>query len=294
MCGFSRGVWASFSALDLRGVQAIVVATDNLGAELDAGQIAASLGIPLIRAGRSRAHWNRAGRRPCGRGKGRLLPGMHVQRRRVGAPEQSGRAFLLGRISRCGCFRLPAHHGHAGAVFTGRVARRDGAPAARLGPGQAARRPIDQLQRLYAIDHATPLWKDEWTVRASMRPFASRQRENHFSLCTPMEMIKRGGGRAAIGQATLEVQGHTWVEAIHCCGSIRPVGRFVSSGAGVPCPVCGQPVLPTPFYEYPRVRSAVLGRSADMSFATIGAGQARWVIVRGPRGAVLLHEEDEP
>ncbi|HUT91335.1 MAG TPA: ThiF family adenylyltransferase [Thermoguttaceae bacterium] len=73
----------------------------------------------------------------------------------------------------------------------------------------------------------------------------------------------------------------TFVEQVACCGVPQPVRRFCEVGAVVArCSQCGQALRPQRFYSHRPTPAAVLATLVEEPLERLGARSAEWVVVR--------------
>lgn len=92
---------------------------------------------------------------------------------------------------------------------------------------------------------------------------------------------------------TFRVGEHPWVARGACaCDAEVPVERFVDEAAARPatCARCQSPIQPLPFHTFRDVPPAVLGAAFGRPLRRLGAGRARFVIVRAGDRAVLVRD----
>jgi hypothetical protein len=98
------------------------------------------------------------------------------------------------------------------------------------------------------------------------------------------------------GEVSVEVDDAWYVEREVCaCGTPQPTRRFDCGHAAtwVHCTRCRRPFLPHPFYRHRPVPAAILGPSIAQPLSSLGAGQARWVVLRRGTDAVLFLNPDQ-
>lgn len=96
---------------------------------------------------------------------------------------------------------------------------------------------------------------------------------------------------AAAGSALLAIDGRVFATAAACaCGTTVELGRFVAAaGARGVCAACGGELQPSPFHERPRVRLADL--AAQRPLADLGIPPGAAIVVREPDGrTTLVHD----
>lgn len=95
---------------------------------------------------------------------------------------------------------------------------------------------------------------------------------------------------AGFAPRSFEVDDYTFAERGGCgCPTTVPLGRFVTPGEGVEqCAACGCPIVGHPFYLHRPVPASAVEGALDRPLSSLGAGAARWAAVRGDDRAVLL------
>jgi len=85
----------------------------------------------------------------------------------------------------------------------------------------------------------------------------------------------------------------TFVEAAMCCGQAQPIGRFCNDGEPLArCSHCGSALGAQPFFSHRPVPAAVLSARLEEPLERVGAGGAKSVVVRCGGRSVFCHEED--
>jgi hypothetical protein len=77
------------------------------------------------------------------------------------------------------------------------------------------------------------------------------------------------------------------------CESSPPLRRFYfkGNGAGI-CNACGEEINLQPFFTHEMVPSSIVTEEMDRPLQEIGAASARWAVVRGRDNSVLIKAED--
>ncbi len=84
-----------------------------------------------------------------------------------------------------------------------------------------------------------------------------------------------------------------FVQGAACCGSLQPVQCFCRpNDAAAICLQCGAALRPQSYYSHRPVASAALGASLDRPLNQLGAGTPAWVLVRCNDRSVLCKEEE--
>lgn len=88
---------------------------------------------------------------------------------------------------------------------------------------------------------------------------------------------------------SLSVQGHRLTTLQACgCGPVTDVLRFFESASALVCPACNQNSQPHPFRTHDRVAGTLLAGIHSKSLGEMGAAKASFVLVRNHGRAVLL------
>ena len=94
------------------------------------------------------------------------------------------------------------------------------------------------------------------------------------------------------GEFSFLVDGLTYVDQVACCHSPQPVRRFSQPGGEVgKCSRCGSALRPQLFYSHRPTPAAILSGRIDWPLEQLGAGAAEWVVVQGNGRTVFCHEE---
>jgi hypothetical protein len=126
---------------------------------------------------------------------------------------------------------------------------------------------------------------------ADHTPFTEAAAPRPLEDCTLRQLAQavRPGGEGLIG-LTWTIENASFVEWGGClCDRRQRIGRFLASGehAGV-CKTCKSPVHPLPFYEHTTVPATLVLPWVDQPLASLGVRSPSWVIVRdGERAAFL-------
>ena len=115
--------------------------------------------------------------------------------------------------------------------------------------------------------------------------------------CTLRELTAAAGVGPAAGEGCLSfiMDRFAYAQLGTCgCAEERLLERFVVPGEGVEqCSVCGRAVTGNPFFLHRPVPVSVVEAVLDRPLRDLGAGAARWAVVRGADKAVLLLEAEE-
>jgi len=84
----------------------------------------------------------------------------------------------------------------------------------------------------------------------------------------------------------------TFAEQVVCCGVTQPVRRFCEPGAVVArCSQCGQALRPQRFYSHRPTPAAVLATLVEEPLERLGAESVEWVVVRSGGRSLLCRQE---
>jgi molybdopterin/thiamine biosynthesis adenylyltransferase len=270
----------------LADVDAVLLATDNLAAEVEVGQRCLWLGRPLLQASvhgdtlvaQVRFFRNAGGAGPCpacgfgpaewahlnrettfsceGRGAGPAAG------RTVAAPTRSV-SFLCSLAADLALVQLFCFALKLGAAPQDVVLEYC---------GYTQRTVLSPLRR----NAECPCDHSAWGHAAAPRPLAE---------CTPRELARAAGLGDDV--RSLAVGALPFIERGACaaCGREQEVGRFGAAGR---CGGCGGPVEAQPFYTHRALPAALLPPLLDRPLGELGAKQAHSALVRGPGGAVLV------
>jgi hypothetical protein len=110
---------------------------------------------------------------------------------------------------------------------------------------------------------------------------------------SPAELLNLAALSAEAGPVSFTVDGFNWMESGVClCPTPKPVRRFVPIGrkqAGR-CAKCKSPILPQPLYAHRNVAAALLGAALKKRLGTLGAAQARSVLVSNGDSSTLFRD----
>jgi molybdopterin/thiamine biosynthesis adenylyltransferase len=271
----------------------VMLATDNLGVEVDVGQRALNNGVPLVQASvageflvaQIRFCGNADDDSPClACGFGPAEWG-HVHQETVfscqggeydeARQQPANRAATRSTSSLCSTaadLAMTQMIRHLGGI---------GVPV------------VDTLLEWCGYTHATKITALKKNIHCPCehRRWNRYQTQRALSTYTPLELanIALGHVRSEDG-VSLTIDRLQFCEVGVCthCAARQPVEKFVARllGAGT-CPVCGGAVDGLPFHTHRPVPLAVLGKSADRPLRELLERMPNSVIVRGPNTAVL-------
>jgi len=269
----------------------VVLATDNLAAEVETGRRCLRLGRPLVQASvhgetlvaQVRFFANRDGAGPCpvcafGDREWTLL---HQQTRfSCEGPDHPRPAPLPAQAPTMSMSFLCSLAADLAMV---QIVRR------LLGLGAAVE---DTVLEHCGYTHRTstaPLRRNP-ECRADHTPLAQATAPGPLEECTLRELA------AAVRPGTKEPRGFSWtiekasfVEWGGCFCGRRRIERFVSEGeGGGRCDVCGSPVHPDPFYRHATVPWKLARPWIDQPLASLGVRSPAWVIVHDGERASWL------
>jgi molybdopterin/thiamine biosynthesis adenylyltransferase len=281
----------------LAGASFVLLASDNLRAEVDVSQRALELGLPIIQASvygptltaqvRAVASGER-GEGPC------LACGFN-----------SHEWAALDRGTRFSC---------AGDAGSRGSALRAGAPTASLPHlcGIAAdlafieltrravgitdageSRIVDYQGYTHKITSSPLVRRPECPLehaRSRLLPAAS-----DLGATTPRAVLRDAGyGNVDPRRVTLGIEGHRYLTLVACrCDKHERIGCFVADGASAgTCARCGVERKPHPLHVHEAVPVKALERALDRTLSSLGAPGARTVRVRGDDGVVCFHRSE--
>jgi len=111
------------------------------------------------------------------------------------------------------------------------------------------------------------------------------------------ELAQAAGCAEDNGPVLFRVGEHHWVTRGACaCAADAPVGRFVGEAAPRPisCAQCHSLIQPLPFHTFRDFPAPVLGAAFGRPLRRLGAGRARYVLVRAGDRAVLVRDAAAP
>ena len=291
-----EGPFRSMDGAVMAGSDVVVLATDNLSAEVEVGRWARRLAIRLVQVAlhgetcvvQVRTLTNATGG-PC-----------------LACSYTSGEWSLLSQERVFSCSGRETDTATSHLVPTHAIS-----PLCALGAGMAA------LAVTRLVLQVGPPWRDEvveyagYTDRTTRSPltrnpacpcehavWSARQVAGPLGSWTLRGLADAAGVRGPIeadGGVAFEVGGCSYREAIACCGAVRPVGRFVRDGASGPrCPSCGRDAGPQPYLSHSRVEAERLGAALDRRLRAFGPARPAWVAAHTPTGTTLIRPEARP
>lgn len=109
------------------------------------------------------------------------------------------------------------------------------------------------------------------------------------------EIAQRAGfdGASLPDDLSFLVDDLTFVERVVCCGVPQPVRRFGRPDAAVVarCSRCGKALRPQPFYSHRPTPAAVLAALVDEPLERLGAEGAEWIVVRSGGRSLFCRQE---
>lgn len=274
------------------GVNLVVMAPDNLLAEVETGQRCLHEGIPLVHAAvhgatliaQIRFFGNTDGQGPC--------PG-------CGYGQQEWDQLSQQVQFSCEGARL----GHSAHKITAQPTRSISslcAMAADLAVNQILRfvlglgKPVQDT----VLDYCgytncgvTSRLARKADCRLDHTRFARAEAEPPLYLRSLSELGRVAGFSADNGPLTFAVEDSKWVESGSCgCPTPSAARRFVAEEAGEAgrCRECHAAIRISPFRTYQTVTAAMVGRSMDKPLTALGARRARFVLVRQGDRACLV------
>lgn len=277
-------------------VDLVVMATDNLAAEIEVGERCLRQRVPLVQASvhgdtlvaQARYWGNRTGSGAC--------------------PCCAYADSEWSMVSRQTAFRCGGPDGHP-------VREADVAATMSVSPLCALASDMAMMQVLRHVLHLGPPLEDSvteycgFTQRTMVSPLVRNPdcRADHVVWRT-VPVAGRLAARS-LRQLALAALGEDpppadlaftvgddllFVERVDCCGWPQTIRRFCAEGAPVAgCPRCGAALEPQSFYSHRPVSAATLGALVDRPLRRLGAASAREVVVHYDGQAVLCQEEEE-
>jgi hypothetical protein len=283
------------AAEELTDLDYLLLATDNLQAELTTSELSRQLGIPLIQASvdgatlvaQIRTLANSVESGPC-----------------LGCGFNRAEWDYLNSGAKFSCEGYYEGEQHAATAMVTRSTSSLCSIAADLSNMQLLRRAgglgksvDDTVLEYCGFTHKTvvsPLPRREDCVCVDHRPWRRRSVAGRLSHRSPGELVE-----AALGfsddLATIRVRGDWFTERAACstCGP-RPVRRFVNWRQDPPaCDNCGRPLAREPFFAHRPVLLEALGQCAERPLVEACDLPVRSVVVQGRGETVLLVQEAE-
>jgi molybdopterin/thiamine biosynthesis adenylyltransferase len=279
--------------LDFAAADLVVMATDNLAAEVEVGQRCNHLCQPLLQASvygdmlvaQVRFWRNRDGSGPCPRcgfgGEEEELLNRQTRFRCGGDGPQTPKqdmpptmsvSFLCASAADLAMMHLLRLVLGLGAAITDGVVEYC---------GYTHRTTVGPLSRRAecACEHVA------WGRVSVARPLHA---------CNLRELAEAalGNGDLPPDLSFLVGDDLLFVEGAACCGAVRPARRFCRpDDTAATCARCGAALRPQTFYSHRPVSAAVLGALIDRPLDRLGAAAPAWVLVRAGDRAVLCQEE---
>jgi molybdopterin/thiamine biosynthesis adenylyltransferase len=275
--------------LELLDADTLLVATDNVPAELSAAQLALRLGIPCLHAA---LH-------------GETLT-CQVRVTGVAGPEAACLACLMGASELDGA----ARHTRYACAGDGRPVRAGAPPTMSVAALCSLAADLAALELLRAVlglggrsgdvivEHN--VYARRTTVSPVRRnpacPLEHRAWERASCLRGPEELSTRelaaaaGLAGATPGAPALAVAGREWIEQVVCtCGANRRVERLRPSDAPEGrCARCGERMHVPAVFRHRQVPADALGRRIDVPLARLGAGRPAAVLLESDGRSVVL------
>ncbi len=271
-------------------VDLVVVATDNLAAEIEVGERCLRLRRPLVQAavhGASltavvRFFGNSSAEGPCPR----CLYGAAEEAALTADTKYS----CEGQDQGAPVPEVPNHPTMTVASLCGFCSSLAGLQALRWA-AKLGESVTDTLLEFNAYTHKTSVTKISrnpacpcphliWEVAEAPQELAE---------CTVRRLVERALGQT--DRATVTVDGFVWVESGLCqCPAAPVVGRFVAAGSnslGV-CARCGSALLAQPFFTHRSLPISKMGAAKEQPLRALGVVNPRAVLVRADARAVLF------
>lgn len=278
----------------------IIMATDNLKAEVEVSQRCLWLGIPLAHASiygpalvaQVRFFGNRDAQGPCPVCGFSKAEWDALNRETLfsceGAQPETGKAQTLDQPT----MSLSCLCAMAAELTIMQLLKH------RLGLGKD---PADTLVEYCGFTHKTvvsPLSRNPDCpcehIRYHSVPNPSPIRDSTLRQLAQTADMQRGKDLKGV---SFRVDELIFRELAACrCNQCRLLMRFSRTGEDMGnCNQCGSHIRPQPFYSYDPVPAEVVQEELDRPLRDLGAASAQWAFVRrGPRGAFLFHSTQRP
>jgi molybdopterin/thiamine biosynthesis adenylyltransferase len=284
----------SLNALALADADVVLLATDNLAAEVDVGQRCLHLARPLAQASvhgatllaQVRLFANRDASGPCPACLFGPLEWGHLNRETTFSCQGAGHDGTVGRVAAPPTMSTSFLCALAADLALVQVCRhllRLGAPVA------------DTLVEYCGYTHrvvTSPLVRNancpcdhqRWNELPAPRPLGD---------CSLRDLAAAAGFSGPAG-LSFNAADLTYAEqgACNSCGLLQPLRRLVAVEQPRPgrCHTCGSPVLPHPFYSYRPIPAGVALPVWQQPLGQLGEQPPAWVVVGGEGRAVLFRQ----
>jgi hypothetical protein len=278
--------------LSFKDAEFVILATDNLNAEVRVGQRCLWLGIPLIQAavhgdtlvsqvrffgndnqsacpacGYSRAEWialNRQTQYACD-GDTR-----HREAADISGPPTMSVSFLCSLAADLCLGQVLRHTLDLGSAVADTILEFC------MYTHQTAISPLDQNPNC-PCDH-TPC------TRA-----ATRRKIAELSLAEIAGMAGYDDRKDLMGVSFKLGNMQYGAKGFCKCRPCRPLARFFASGTDLEhCRICGDKIMPHPFFTFHQVPAAQVADQLDCRLELLGARSEKWAMLRGTRQSLLL------
>jgi molybdopterin/thiamine biosynthesis adenylyltransferase len=285
-----NGAVETVDLLAMADADLVILATDNLRAEIEVGQRCLCLGIPLIHAavhgdtlvaqvrffanredsacpacGYSLAEWsalNRQTKYSCD------LVDLKTADAKIFRPPTMSVSFLCSVAADLALMQILRQT--LGAAVENTLLEYC---------GFTHRTVISSLKRNLncPCDHA------RYDRASTLRPLPN---------CTPRELTEMAGCDSSSGfnRISLKVAGLSYCESGGCkCNGIRPFRQFLAPGdPTLRCRSCGDTITPLPFYTHDPVPLALIADQMGCRLRDMGVESTAWVMVRGPQRNMIF------
>ncbi len=135
-------------------------------------------------------------------------------------------------------------------------------------------------------NHQCPAEHARWETRAFDQPLAD---------LTPRALAQAALGCEELPEDLAFTVGEelVFVQDAPCCGSPHSIARFAREGTPVAaCPRCGADLVPHPFYCHRPVPATILGPLLDRTLSDIGAGSVQAILVQAGNRSILCRRKE--
>lgn len=279
------GPVADLDASELADTNLVLLATDNLAAEVEVGQCCLHLGKPLVQASvhgdtlvaQVRFFANHGGAGPCPACSFGAIEWAHLNQETTFSCEGLAAGRTIAQTTAVPTMSA----GFLCALAANLALVQAFRHVLQLGPavndalveycGYTNRTVTAPLSR----NPECPCDHTAWTIVPAPRPLPD---------CTLGELA----GASGVMDGAFTVDDLAFAEKGVCarCGE-KPVLRFVAAGQAARCPTCNGPLVAQPFYTHRPVPIPLVSPIYDLPLRRIGAASPRSVVVRGADCAVM-------
>jgi molybdopterin/thiamine biosynthesis adenylyltransferase len=280
-----------------RDTDVVILATDNLNAELTVAQLCLSLGVPLVQAavhgdtlvaqvrffgtrkqescpacGYSRAEWNTLNRQTRFSCEADGANALNAAGAQITAPPTMSVSFLCSLAADLTMAQVLRHS---------------------LGLGKRVENTILEYC-MYTHKSAISPLRRNLDCPCDHTPFVQAMTLEKIPELSLAEISRMAGYHedADFSGVSLRLGGMQFCEEGSCrCGQSRPVGQFVHPGKNtICCHLCGEVIHPHPFYTHHNVPATIVRDQWDCRLKDLGVKSEKWVRLRSPKKNFLLME----